>query len=95
MQTEEQECSSIQLSIRVIERGLPGNDALLQPQPSRAEGDAGTDGSSFLLEQNVARPSFAERCPRLTIFAVTACIFLAAITAEVGYLQASGYYWHW
>ena len=89
MLAEEQKSSSIKLSIHVVERRLPANDALLHRQPSRTE----KDGADSLFAQNVAPASFAERCPRLMILAVTAGIFLAVITAEVEYLQASGYYW--
>ena len=91
MPTEEQECSSITLSLRVVERRDRGNDALPLHQLSREEGHIG----NLLFEPNVTPAPFAERYPRLTILAVTAGIFLAAITAEVEYLRASGYYWQW
>jgi hypothetical protein len=91
MPTEEKECSSIKLSIRVVERRHLGNDALPQHQLSRVEGHIG----NRLFEPKVTPAPFAERYPRLTIFAVTAGIFLATITAEVECLRASGYYWRW
>jgi hypothetical protein len=93
MLTEEQDCTYIELPIRVDDRRLPRQDALLQRLESRMEEDGGADVSCRLFELNAAPTSFAERHPRFVIFAAAVTILLATLTAEIDYLRASGYYW--
>ncbi len=40
-----------------------------------------------------AHITLAERYPHLTVFAISAAVLLAAITAEVECLRGSGYFW--
>jgi hypothetical protein len=93
MLTEEQDCTYIELSIRVDDCRLPRKDAFLQRLESLDEGDCDADTSCRLFELNTAPTSFAERHPRFMIVAATATIFLVTLTAEIDYLRASGYYW--
>ena len=93
MLTEEQDCTYIELPIRIDERRLPRQHAQPQRLEIRTEEDGGADMSSRLFELNTSPTSFAERHPRFMIFAAAATILLATLTAEVDYLRASGHYW--
>lgn len=93
MLTEEQDCSHIEVLIRIEDRRLPSKDPLHQRLQSRDEGESNADMRSRLFELNTAPASLAERFPRLIIFAAAATILLATLTAEIDYLRASGYSW--
>jgi hypothetical protein len=94
MLIEEQELSSIKLSIRIDERRLPVGETFLQRHESRAEVDTGADIYSHLhLFEQIAPASFAERYPRLMVGAVAVTILLATVMAEVDCLRGAGYFW--
>jgi hypothetical protein len=94
MLIEEQELSSIKLSIRIDERRLPVGDTFLQRHESQAEDDTSADLYSHLhLFEQIAPASFAEQYPRLMFCVVAATILLATVMAEVDCLRGSGYFW--
>ena len=94
MLIEEQERSSIKLSIRIDQGRLPIGETSLQRQQSRAELDTSADLYSHLhLFEQIAPASFAERFPRLMFCAVATAILLATVMAEVDCLRGSGYFW--
>ena len=51
------------------------------------------DGTRLFEFAANAPATLAERHPRLTVFAISAAVLLAALTAEIECLSGSGYFW--
>lgn len=72
---------------------LPKRVAVTEPvfQPA-IEAPVLENSSLFEFAAN-APATLAERHPRLTVFAISAAVLLAAVTAEIDCLRGSGYFW--
>jgi hypothetical protein len=63
---------------------------------SSVESNASTVGPEFPrpgLFDHIARTTFAERYPLLTLFAISVGLMACALMTEVEYLKGSGYFW--
>lgn len=72
---------------------LPKRAAVTEPVFQPAIDEPGLENSPLFEFAANAPATLAERHPRLTVFAISAALFLAAVTAEIECLRGSGYFW--
>ena len=78
------------VSIRIVEHHCAGNEPLQNLNKGKEHADL--VGPLFEFAGNIPA-TFAERFPRLMVFAVAAALILTAIAVEVECLRGAGYYW--
>ncbi len=88
MLTEQEQYTCAQFTIQSDR--VPATDpAAIEPEPFNPHMN-----DARLFEFAASAPAtLAERHPRLTVFAISAAVLLAAVTTEIECLRGSGYFW--
>ena len=88
MITEQEQYTCARFTIQI-----PDRVAALHTAPHRQAKELSNPEVRLFEFAANAPATLAERYPHLTVFAISAAVLLAAITAEIECLRGSGYFW--